>query len=467
MFANSLQNRTFWLFFPYISNEEANFPLFTFHFSLFFVPLQQCMKVLIINTSERTGGAAVAANRLTEALIVNGVKAKMLVRNLSEESSMHVSQTGTWLQNKWNFLFERFVIWMRNRFDRQNLFKVSIANTGLDLTKTHEFQDADIIHLHWVNQGFLSLRGIEKILKSGKPVVWTMHDMWEATGICHHAYDCKNFETECRNCPFLRNPGARDLSYQIFKKKQRVLETVKQGRGLTFVAVSNWLADRARQSALIGGLPITVIPNSISLSRFKMTDRDDARTALDVSEPYVISFGAARIDDPIKGFDYLVDALQILVKSGRLRRKELRLLLFGDVRDVTVFSQLPVPYTYLGYISDEDQLSLIYSASNATVSSSLYETFGQTLIEAMACGSIPVSFGGCGQADIISHRQTGYLAERLSADSLAEGIDWALKAQLVPRELRRSVSRRYVDSVVANQYYELYKSLSRPLQKEG
>ena len=39
------------------------------------------MRVLIINTSERTGGAAVAAHRLMDALNNNGVKAKMLVRD--------------------------------------------------------------------------------------------------------------------------------------------------------------------------------------------------------------------------------------------------------------------------------------------------------------------------------------------------------------------------------------------------
>ena len=37
------------------------------------------MKVLIVNTSERTGGAAVAASRLIEALNNNGVKAKTLL----------------------------------------------------------------------------------------------------------------------------------------------------------------------------------------------------------------------------------------------------------------------------------------------------------------------------------------------------------------------------------------------------
>ena len=422
------------------------------------------MKVLILNTSERTGGAAVAANRLTEALLNNGVKAKMLVCKSGQDSSLYVMQTGSKIQNKWNFYFERVVIWLSNRLDRKNLFKVSIANAGLDVTKTAEFQEADIIHLHWVNQGFLSLKGIRKILKSGKPVVWTMHDMWESTAICHHAYDCRLFENECHDCFYLRSKGPKDLSNRVFHKKQQVLESAEN---LTFVAVSNWLADRVRSSALTGRFPVQVIPNAISLSRFIITDRDDARTTLDISERYVLTFGAARIDDPIKGFDYLTEALRLLVDNSRIRREDLRVVLFGGVRDTSFFQQLPVPYTYLGYIDDEDRLSLIYSASDVTVSSSLYETFGQTLIEAMACGSTPVSFDGSGQTDIIQHQQNGYLAERLSAQSLADGIEWALNAQLTPRELRRSVSRRYAESVVANRYYELYKSLPQPLQKEG
>ena len=414
------------------------------------------MKVLIVNTSERTGGAAVAANRLTEALLNNGVKAKMLVCKCEKDSSLYVSQTGSRLQNKWNFYFERVIIWLANRLDKTNLFKVSIANAGVDVTKTAEFREADVIHLHWVNQGFLSLKGIRKILKSGKPVVWTMHDMWELTAICHHAYDCRHFESECHDCPFLKAKGPKDLSNSVFRKKQHVLESATN---LTFVAVSNWLADRARSSALIGRFPLTVIPNSISLSRFVVIDRDDARTTLDINERYVLAFGAARIDDPIKGFGYLAEALRLLVDFGRLHREDMRVLLFGGVHDATVFRQLPVPYTHLGYIDDEDRLSQVYSASDVTVSSSLYETFGQTLIESMACGSTPVSFDGSGQTDIIQHMQNGYLAKRLSAQSLADGIEWALKAQLTPRELRRSVSRRYGESVIANRYYELYKEL--------
>ena len=51
------------------------------------------MRILIINTSGRTGGAAVAANRLMEALNNNGEKAKMLVADKDTEQITVVGRT--------------------------------------------------------------------------------------------------------------------------------------------------------------------------------------------------------------------------------------------------------------------------------------------------------------------------------------------------------------------------------------
>ena len=441
------------------------------------------MRILIVNTSEQTGGAAVAASRLCDALNNNGVKAKMMVRDKQTDDITVVTCGGGKLKQKWCFLWERFVIWLNNRFSRQNLFKVSIANAGIDITNTPEFQEADVIHLHWVNQGLLSLHGLQKIFKSGKPVVWTMHDMWPMTAICHHAYDCEAYGTSCGNCHFLRRPGKNDLSAHVFRKKQAILNTTPTSHPspltshpspLHFVAVSEWLAEKARKSALIGQFPISVIPNVLSLQQFTIIDRTDARTALEINARYVIAFGAARLDDPIKGFNYLTEALRLLTTHKTAMRhsppseglgEALHLLLFGNVRDASIFNSLPVPYTYLGYISDTYRLSEVYSAANIVVSSSLYETFGQTLIEAMACGCVPVSFDGSGQADIITHEKNGYLAKRLSAESLAEGMEWALKkseseGMTLRKDLRRSVVRRYGESVVANQYVNLYSTIT-------
>ena len=439
------------------------------------------MRILIVNTSECTGGAAVAASRLCDALNNNGVKAKMMVRDKQTDDITVVTGGGWKVKEKWCFYWERFVIWLNNRLSRQNLFKVSIANAGIDITGTPEFQEADIIHLHWINQGFLSLGVLRKIFKSGKPVVWTMHDMWPLTAICHHAYDCEAFSTGCSQCHFLRHPGKNDLSARVFRHKEKVLESFNVQRSsqseaaepsatfnvqqsLHFVAVSEWLADKARKSALIGHFPISVIPNVLSLQQFTIVDRTDARTTLGINARFVIAFGAARLDDSIKGFGYLAEALRLLVSNGKVNADDVQLLLFGTVRDASIFNDLPIHYTHLGYISDTYRLSEVYSAANIVVSSSLYETFGQTLIEAMACGCVPVSFDGSGQTDIITHEKNGYLARRLSVESLVEGMEWALQKSesegiTLRKELRRSVVRRYGESVVANQYLNLYQSV--------
>jgi len=162
----------------------------------------------------------------------------MLVRDKQTDALTVASVGGGW-RAQLPFLWERLCIYVRMHFSRKHLFDVDIANAGFDITRLPEFQEADVVHLHWINQGFLSLRSIRKILKSGKTVVWTLHDMWPAMGICHHPRDCRNYVDGCGNCFFLPNGGQKnDLSAAIWEKKQRIW-----GQGnISFVACSKWLA---------------------------------------------------------------------------------------------------------------------------------------------------------------------------------------------------------------------------------
>ena len=102
------------------------------------------MRVLIINTSERIGGAAIAASRLMESLKNNGIKAKMLVRDKQTDQISVVRLKSNWLQ-VWKFMWERIVIWSANRFRRYHLFDVDIANTGTDITSLPEFRQASAL----------------------------------------------------------------------------------------------------------------------------------------------------------------------------------------------------------------------------------------------------------------------------------------------------------------------------------
>lgn len=417
------------------------------------------MRVLIVNTSDKKGGAAVAAHRLTEALIKNGVKVRMMVMEKNTDA-LYVSETGSRVLNEFRFVWERIVIWVNNLLSRRHLFAVSIANTGIDITKTQEFREADIIHLHWINQGMLSLKDIQKILTSGKPVVWTMHDMWPLTAICHYAHECNRFTTSCGKCPFLKLRWSNDLSRRVFHRKQRMLD----GQHICYVAVSSWLARNAQASALLQGQRIETIPNTLTCDKFTLIPQAEARKKLSIKEKHVVVFGAARIDYPIKGFSYLCEALQILISQKDFKREDILLILFGGIKDEGILKTLPTPYLYMGYQKSEQALSEIYSAADALVSSSKYETFGQTLIEAQACGCLPVSFDGSGQADIIRHQENGYLARRLSAESLAEGLQWAFTqdhSEEKRASLRSEVIRRYSGDVIASKYIKLYEQLSR------
>ncbi len=400
------------------------------------------MKIVIINTSERTGGAAVAAGRLGKALKQSGIQVDKLVRK------------GTWL-NRFRFYWERLIIFLCNHLNRKNLFAVSIANTGTDLSGYPSVRDADIVHLHWINQGFLSLKDIEALVKLNKPIVWTMHDMWPCTGICHHAWGCERFYNECGKCPFLKSNNRHDLSYSIWKRKG-FLKT----SGIQLVAVSSWLAEQAKKSSLTKDLEVAVIPNVIDVSVFFKKEKIEMRKKFSFPlDKKIVLMGAARLDDPIKGFDFLKDALNILSCD----RNDVLLVLFGAIKgDKLFFEHLSIPYLSLSLLSDNNQIAELYSAADVTVVSSFYETFGQTIIEAMACGCPAVSFNNSGQTDIIDHKINGYLANYKDANDLANGIRWVLEhedRQALSDACVKKVRESYTEEVVAKQYIGLYERL--------
>ena len=131
------------------------------------------MKVLLINKSDATGGAAVVTRRLMEALQAQGVDARMLVvERLTDSPSVGLAASRR--ASKVPFLAERLKIFLANGFNREHLFKVDTASDGLTLWRHPWVKEADVICLNWINQGMLSLRGIERIAAMGKPIVWTI-----------------------------------------------------------------------------------------------------------------------------------------------------------------------------------------------------------------------------------------------------------------------------------------------------
>ncbi len=413
------------------------------------------MKVLLINTSDRNGGAAVAANRLLQALVSNNINAQLLVRDkiTNDKNVITINHTKiTRFCNYMRFVSERLAILINNGFSKDNLFQVSIANTGTDITKHPAFLEADVIHLHWINQGFLSLNDVRKIVLSGKPVVWTMHDMWCFTGICHYAGDCINFEERCESCPLHRD---------FFIKMALIAQEAKAKIGkITYVGCSNWIASEASKSALLSKRQIHNIPNPINTSIYSPIDKNEAqkRLGLDPNKRYIL-FGAAKITDPRKGAIYLKTALEILLSKSPEKLKDVELLLLGGRKsDIATF--FPIQIRDLGYQNNEKQIATIYSAANIFVIPSLEDNLPNTVMEALACGTPCVGFDTGGIPEMIDHLQTGYLASFESAEDLAEGILWALDQGIeTTNHCVEFVNRNYAQDLVAQQYIKLYNRI--------
>ncbi|MCH5223154.1 MAG: glycosyltransferase [Muribaculaceae bacterium] len=411
------------------------------------------LKIVIINKSDSTGGAAIVSRRLMEALRQQGADARMLVAEKLSDSP-YVELAASPSKIKASFLAERLKIFVANGFNRTTLFKIDTASEGLPLWKHPLVINADAILLNWVNQGMLSLNGIKKILELNKPVIWTMHDMWCMTGICHHAGSCNHYHNVCGECPLLGMKAAKhDLSFKIRKKKSELFNSdVFISNPITFVAVSSWLANKSRESSLLSDQRVEVIHNA-----FK-ADKLEERLPLDKNSRIRILFGAARLDDPIKGLDTLRELSSVISKNHPQLASRMEIALFGDVKNPESLKGFSLPLVNLGVLRSEDKVKEAYLSSQILVSASSYETLPGTLVEAQAYGVIPVAFSRGGQSDIVDHLSTGYLArydEDISrrAMNLAEGIIRAADILNEPEEYQK-VLRKMFESVVSKFSYE-------------
>jgi glycosyltransferase involved in cell wall biosynthesis len=393
-----------------------------------------------------------------ETLNNNGVKARMLVRDKETDALTVAALSPSW-PPRWHFLYERFTIWLRLHLQRRHLFDVDTACCGSDVTGHPWFREADIIHLHWINQGMLSLKGIRKILESGKRVVWTMHDIWPATSLCHLTLDCRNFESQCHHCRLLPGGGSdHDLSARVWQRKQQMLS----GQRITFVACSQWLAGEARRSALLKGQDIVSVPNAIDSRIYRPGDKAAARQALGLPpEVPLILFVSQRATNPYKGMDYLIDACRLLAAdaAGPLSRAAV-VILGGHAEEIV--SQLPFPAYPLGYISEPHRIAQVYQASDVFVLPSLSENLPNTIMEAMACGVPCVGFRVGGIPEMIDHHENGYVANYRDAADLAEGLRYVLSHPdyaSLSRNCIQKVSRNYSQQAVAARYIKIYDNL--------
>jgi glycosyltransferase involved in cell wall biosynthesis len=434
------------------------------------------MKITIISTFDTFGGASISGLRLHQAFLKNGVESSMLVQEKKSNLTTIKTVSSNWFKAKMSFLrfaFDRLQFWFYEK-SKEVRFVFSTALIGIDISEHKVVKEAEILHLFWINFGFLSLDSIKKLGEANKPIIWNLQDMWAFTGGCHYSGDCLAYEKSCGNCKqFLRNPDENDLSRNTWERKLEKFRDLN----LTIVSSSDWLAQKARQSSLFKDLEVITIPTPIDVEIFRPTPKDIAATSFQLSpnKKYIL-FAAVKISDKRKGFLYFKEALSML--DARLSNFEnstpniehrteasvasnIEILIFGQAQ-LSDFEGLPFKVNILGKLSDLPTIAKAYSAASVFVIPSLEDNLPNTVIESMACGTPVVGFNTGGIPEMIDHNITGYVADYKSSEDLAKGIYWTLfesDYQALVDNSRQKVLDNYSEEVIVERYKKLYQSL--------
>ena len=387
--------------------------------------------------------AASPANRLHKAFLEKGIASQILALHLDRNHNIgiHIMDKGARLISKADGYVQSYL--KKNLISEFGGFSYPVI--GSNISSRDEVQEADVIYVHWVLNGFLSIKNMEQIASLGKPLIFVMHDMWTITGGCHHSFECNKYLDICKNCQFFEGSKIKDLAYKGFKKKQNFFSAYSN---LYFVSPSDWLYNCAVKSVLLNDKSIFHIANVLDSKLFKPIDKKVAKNILnlDVSKK-VIVFGAMEINSPYKGWKYLKSALDILFKSGGI---DFQILVFGTGPNSEISEAIPYETKFVGYIDSEYTMSVIYNAADVFVAPSLADNLPYTILESLFCGTPVVAFNVGGIPELIDHTLNGYLANYKNSGDLAEGIKFCIDHKIKGYRLNQ-----YEENLIIDQHLNL------------
>lgn len=392
------------------------------------------MKVLIVNTFDRDGGAARSARRLHLGLRGIGVASEMCVLH-KHGGDAHTFEAGGW-QGRLKDRLPLLDALPLGFYPQRNVTHWSNTFLPGSIEKQIRMHDPDVVHLHWINRGLLSVADLKRW---GKPIFWTLHDHWPFTGGCHYpAEGCTAYEATCGSCPALGSKRAHDLSLFNWTRKQREWRNLN----LHIIGPSEWLTRRAAASSLFRDFPCQQLPNGIDTAVYRPGDRLAARMALGLPADKVLVLVVAMNPDSDrnKGGHLALEAVKIAAQALGPDAAE---IIMAGVPDKGVREEGPWRIHRLGVLKEEAEMAQLYQAADLQLVPSYYENLSNALMEACASGLPCVAFAAGGNADLVHHQKHGFLAEPYEAASLADGLIGYIRDAAL-RQRHGAAARRHI-----------------------
>jgi glycosyltransferase involved in cell wall biosynthesis len=417
--------------------------------------MRDTVKVLHISLSDyyNNGGTGIALYRLHRALNDGGYADSTILgreKTLRDEERSHAIPRARAVRGA-----ERA---LKPVTDRLGLYEFNGLST-FSIGRLPQCQEADVIHLHCIHDYGFNYLALPTIAQ-GKPIVFTLHDMWGVTGRCHHPFSCDGFTKDCGHCPQLPPVHGPQLDGSRLQLRLKQWAYRNCSGGLRFVGPSRWMVDMARKSRF-GDYPIDLVPHGLDTEFFRPRDKAACRERFGLpTDKNILMFGAEHINHRPKGMDLLIRALELLPDAVK---RDTALLVVGDPNAGAPLFQraaqdLGMPAYTTGYLDGEDMV-LAYSAADLFLFPTRAESFGLVGLEALACGTPVVAFRVGGVPDYVRPGETGYLADPEDVEGFRRGVTHLLTNPAARACLSENGRRMVVEEFDSHQMARGYACL--------
>jgi glycosyltransferase involved in cell wall biosynthesis len=406
-------------------------------------------------------GAGTAVRREHEALISAGLPSRLLCARLDPARTTPAAEASPRPRETFAARLARKLLGWRSaqavaedriasalrQSAEANLFELFSTPYSCLRPEAHPWvTEAEIVHLHWV----ASFVDYPRFLRSvRKPMVWTLHDQGLYLGGFHYEADA------------FSAPGLAGLEGEFREIKRRALA----GSGCRMAVVGNsaWNTDRARASGFFPpGTQFETIYYPLDTDAFSPLDKAAAKRALGIDPgEFTVGFACTSLDNPRKGFDDLLRALALIEAAGT---PQLGLLSFGRMPPSSAKAAIRTPWHQHGFVEDDAQKRTLYSAMDCFVIPSRAEAFGQTAIEAMACGTAVIGSRVGGIVEAVDGGRAGLLFPPGDSQAMAALMLRLLENPGEARALgaagRIHVAERHAPTRCAAAHETLYRNLT-------
>ena len=433
------------------------------------------LRILQVSTSDGGGGAEKVAWNLFQAYRQRGLLSWLAVGYkrsddpdvlLIPNDAYHSKWARTWAAI--GNMLSPFVGKVRGAWRLQRLLhsigqfrrqlEVWFGHEDFDFPGTWRLLDLpperpDIVHCHNLHGRYFDLR-VLPWLSQQVPTVLTLHDAWLLSGHCAHSFDCERWKTGCGQCPDLTIYPAikRDATAYNWRRKRDIY-----ARSRLYVATPcRWLMEKVKQSILAPAIvEEKVIPNGVDLAVFHSGDKREARATLDIpQDAKILLFTANGIRRNVwKDYQTLRAAVGIVAE--RLKDEKVVFIALGENAPPEQIGKAVVQF--IPYQRDSKIVATYYKAADIYVHAARADTFPNTVLEALACGTpvVATAVGGIPeQVKSIRHRAgsrehgtygieeaTGVLVPPDDAKAMAEAIVALLMNELLRKRMGENAAK--------------------------